>query len=72
MLRNRFVDLWFSGRGIGELTQRSSGLLEQVVQREGLTPPEPVCRGRAGRRLAHSLAVARWLRTLRAPADLEL
>lgn len=53
-------------------TQRSSGLLEQVVQREGLTPPEPVCRGRAGRRLAHSLAVARWLRTLRAPADLEL
>jgi len=44
--------------------QRNSGLLEQVVEREGLTLPQIPCRGRAGRRLANALAVARWLRTL--------
>ena len=49
------------------LVQRSSGLLEQVVEREGLTLPEVPCRGRAGRRLARSLALARWLRTQQDP-----
>ena len=50
--------------------QRSSGLLEQVVEREGLALPEVPCRGRAGRRLARSLALARWLRTRQdAPTD---
>ena len=44
--------------------QRNSGLLEQVVEREGLALPKIDCRGRAGRRLANALAVARWLRTL--------
>lgn len=45
--------------------QRNSGLLEDVVEREGLTLPALPCRGRAGRRLANALAVARWLRTLK-------
>lgn len=49
------------------LVQRSSGLLEQVVEREGLTLPRVPCRGRAGRRLARSLALARWLRTQQDP-----
>jgi DTW domain-containing protein YfiP len=44
--------------------QHNSGLLEQVVEREGLSLPTIPCRGRAGRRLANALAVARWLRTL--------
>ena len=52
------------------LVQRSSGLLEQVAEREGLALPETACRGRAGRRLARSLALARWLRTRQAaPVD---
>jgi len=43
-------------------TQRNAGLLEQVMEREQLTPPQVACRGRAGRRLANTLAVVRWLR----------
>jgi len=51
------------------LVQRSSGLLEQVVEREALTLPKVPCRGRAGRRLARSRALARWLRTRQAPPE---
>ena len=52
------------------LVQKGSGLLEQVVEREGLALPDVGCLGRAGRRLARSLALARWLRTRQdAPAD---
>jgi len=47
------------------IRQRSSGYLEDVVTREGLTPPELTCRGRAGSRLCNALAVARWLRQKR-------
>ncbi|MCK5945486.1 MAG: DTW domain-containing protein [Planctomycetes bacterium] len=47
--------------------QRSSGLIEQTVAREGMAVPQVPCRGRAGARLAHALAVARWLRA-QAPA----
>jgi len=49
------------------LVQKGSGLLEQVVEREGLALPDVGCRGRAGRRLARSLALARWLRTRQDP-----
>ena len=49
-------------------TQRNAGLLEEVVAREGLTPPRVPCRGRASRRLACTLAVARWLRAQQAAA----
>ncbi len=44
------------------VVQRSSGLLEEATTREGLRPAELPCRGRAGRRLSHALALARWLR----------
>ena len=47
------------------IRQRSSGYLEDVVSREGLTPVSIPCRGRAGSRLANALAVARWLRQAR-------
>ena len=52
-------------------TQRSSGLLAQVVQREGLTPRS---RSAAAAPAAASRTRSRWRlpRTLRAPADLEL
>lgn len=43
--------------------QRSSGYLEDVMQREGLSAAEPPFRGRAGARLRNALAVTRWLRT---------
>lgn len=43
------------------LANRRAGLLEQVVQREGLLPVPTGCRGRAGNRLGNALAVARWL-----------
>lgn len=43
------------------IRQRSSGYLEDVVTREGLTPADLPCRGRAGARLANALSVTRWL-----------
>lgn len=42
--------------------QRSSGYLEDVVEREKLAQTDLTCRGRAGARLRNALAVARWLR----------
>jgi len=43
--------------------QRRAGYLEQLVEREDLTVRDNPCHGRAGRRLARAIAVARWLRT---------
>lgn len=40
----------------------SAGLLEEVVQREGLTIAQIACRGRAASRLGNAIAVARLLR----------
>lgn len=50
------------------LRNHGAGLLEDVVQREGLAPLPTGCRGRAGTRLANVLAVARWLAAVRARA----
>jgi hypothetical protein len=40
----------------------SAGLLEEVVQREGLTRAQIACRGRAANRLGNAMAVASLLR----------
>ncbi len=42
---------------------RGGGALEEIVAREGIAPPLPCGRGRAGRQLALALAVLRWIVT---------
>ena len=46
------------------LRNRGAGLLEHLVQREGLTPQPVSCHGRARDRLAHPQAAAGWMRQL--------
>lgn len=48
------------------LRNRRPSLLEAVVEREGIDVVPIGCGGRAGARLANALAVARWLRQVRA------
>ncbi len=47
------------------LRNRRSGLLDAVVESEGVTPIRLDCQGRAGVRLGLALVLARWLRTVR-------
>jgi DTW domain-containing protein YfiP len=44
------------------LRQHSAGVLDDVLEREGLCPTPLACHGRAARRLAGALAMAAWLR----------
>ncbi len=43
-------------------SQSHAGHLETILAREGLLPFQNTCQGRGGRRLASTMAIARWLR----------
>ncbi len=48
------------------LRNASSGLLDDVMAREGLTAAAMSCHGRARARLGNALALAQWLRAIQA------